>query len=133
MLALNNSADYVVLSPSIDDHLNRPHMPLGNANGTESVWNRTDVGQIDEVLTTTSFVCAVIMLIFCCVGVCGNLLSIYVYTRRTMTSSINVLLTGMSAVDLSVVVLAVPVFVLRGLNTVFNSDTVTHINSHNAS
>lgn len=45
-------------------------------------------------------------------GCVGNLLSLFIFTRPCMTSSVNVLLAGLSAIDLVLLVLVVPVFVL---------------------
>lgn len=63
-----------------------------------------------------SFVCSIIMLILCCVGSVGNTLSMNIFTNRSMRSSINVLLSGLSAVDLSVLIASIFVYVLPGLN-----------------
>lgn len=52
-----------------------------------------------EVLLNSSFYCACIMIALCIIGICGNLLSIYVFSRKCMRSSINVLLLGLSIID----------------------------------
>src|SRR5688572_3562096 len=58
----------------------------------------------DSLQTAYTFTCAIFMLALCVIGACGNVLSIMIFTRRSMRSSINVLLTGLSIVDLSVLI-----------------------------
>lgn len=57
-----------------------------------------------------------VMLVFCVFGVVGNIVSIYIFRHRTMRSAINILLTGLSVIDLAMVILVVPAFVLVGLS-----------------
>ncbi len=57
-----------------------------------------------------------LMLAFCLVGIVCNLLSIYIFSRPYMSGAINILLTSLSTVDLVLLLLAIPVFVMPGLN-----------------
>nr|CDJ92216.1 7TM GPCR domain containing protein [Haemonchus contortus] len=51
------------------------------------------------------------MIVLCLFGVVGNSLSLYIYTRPAFRKrSINILLSALSAADLSVCVLSIPVF-----------------------
>lgn len=70
----------------------------------------------DSLHMAYTFTCAAFMCTLCIVGAFGNVLSIMVFTRPSMRSSINVLLTGLSVVDLSVLASAVVVYVIPGLN-----------------
>jgi len=59
----------------------------------------------EEMLLNSSFYCACIMVCLCLIGIFGNTLSIYIFSRKSMrTSSINVLLTGLSIIDLLLVI-----------------------------
>uniref|UniRef100_A0A914W6Y9 G-protein coupled receptors family 1 profile domain-containing protein n=1 Tax=Plectus sambesii TaxID=2011161 RepID=A0A914W6Y9_9BILA len=69
-----------------------------------------------EVLLNSSFYCACIMIALCVVGVCGNSLSIYVFSRKSMRSSINVLLLGLSIIDFLLLIAIIPIFALPALN-----------------
>lgn len=73
---------------------------------------------------TATFYCALLMLFCCIIGSLGNIASFWVFTRRCMRSSpINVLLAALSAVDLAMLITAVPVFVIPSLNTfLYNID-----------
>ena len=64
-----------------------------------------------SVYEKASFACAVVIVALCALGAVGNLLSLYIFTRRNFRQySINVLLAALSAVDTCLLVLAVPVF-----------------------
>lgn len=66
---------------------------------------------------TVAFVCSVIMILCCIVGAFGNVMSLLIFTRPSMRRlSVNVLLTGLSLVDLTLVLLAIPTFAVNGLN-----------------
>lgn len=68
----------------------------------------------------TTLTTCLIMCLLCAVGFYGNVVSIFIFTKPIMRrSSINILLTGLSAIDLSVLILAVLVFVLPSLNETF--------------
>lgn len=85
---------------------------LGNIS-SESNQDSDIGGQIHQ---TFSFICSAIMLLLCCVGSVGNFVSILIFTRRSMRSSINVLLSGLSGVDFSVLLVSVFVFAVPGMN-----------------
>ncbi len=64
----------------------------------------------------SSFYCACIMACLCLIGLLGNLLSVYVFSRKTMrTSSINILLTGLSLTDFVLLLIVVPIFAIPAL------------------
>ncbi|TKR87099.1 hypothetical protein L596_011559 [Steinernema carpocapsae] len=51
------------------------------------------------------------------IGVAGNAVSFYMFSRPSMRcSSVNVLLSALSLVDLSLLILSIPVFVLPVLD-----------------
>uniref|UniRef100_A0A0M3IJQ1 G_PROTEIN_RECEP_F1_2 domain-containing protein n=1 Tax=Ascaris lumbricoides TaxID=6252 RepID=A0A0M3IJQ1_ASCLU len=57
------------------------------------------------------------ILLIVCIGVLGNLVSLFMFSRPHMrTASVNVLLSALSAVDLGLLVLSIPVFVVPGLD-----------------
>lgn len=61
-----------------------------------------------------------IILTFCIFGIVGNCLSIYVFRHSTMRSAINILLAGLSIIDLAMVILVIPSFVVTGLSECYN-------------
>ncbi|WKY10940.1 hypothetical protein Q1695_002916 [Nippostrongylus brasiliensis] len=64
-----------------------------------------------ELLALLSQICGAVMIVLCLFGVVGNSLSLYIYTRPAFRKrSINILLSALSATDLSVCVLSIPVF-----------------------
>ena len=64
-----------------------------------------------KMLDLLSRVMVTVMTMMCFVGIVTNFLSLYIYTRKTFRKkSINVLLSALSATDLSVCLLAIPVF-----------------------
>lgn len=63
-----------------------------------------------------SFTIAIIMFILCILGISGNIISMIIFSRRSMRSSINVLLTGLSVIDFLVLIFAAPVFGLPSFN-----------------
>jgi hypothetical protein len=77
-----------------------------------------------------SFICACIMAVLCVVGTVGNSLSLFIFTRSHFrVYSINVLLAALSAVDLCLLVLAVPVFTAIPLSLMFPT-VPTHVIHH---
>ncbi|CAP37568.1 Protein CBR-FRPR-3 [Caenorhabditis briggsae] len=63
------------------------------------------------MLDLLSRVMVTVLTLMCFLGIITNFLSLYIYTRRTFRKkSINVLLSALSATDLSVCFLAIPVF-----------------------
>uniref|UniRef100_A0A915C2H8 G-protein coupled receptors family 1 profile domain-containing protein n=1 Tax=Parascaris univalens TaxID=6257 RepID=A0A915C2H8_PARUN len=57
------------------------------------------------------------ILLIVCIGVLGNLVSLFMFSRPHMrTASVNVLLSALSAVDLGLLLLSIPVFVVPGLD-----------------
>lgn len=98
-------------------------------NGTGDDYDM-DYGSVDDVETLSGnqtiskgssclrfqFLCSILMAILCLVGIFGNIVSFLIFTRRCMRSPINVLLSGLSLVDTSVLAIAIPVYVVPGLN-----------------
>jgi hypothetical protein len=76
--------------------------PLNATTLSRTSWNSSRSGENSEASmnSNSSFYCACIMIGLCVVGMCGNSLSIYVFSRKSMRSSINVLLLGLSTIDL---------------------------------
>ncbi|GMT17005.1 hypothetical protein PFISCL1PPCAC_8302, partial [Pristionchus fissidentatus] len=69
-------------------------------------------------IETMSLICALIMNVMCILGVVANSLSLFIYTRPTFNKrSINVFLAALSASDLVVSLLAVPVFSISQLQS----------------
>lgn len=59
----------------------------------------------------------------CCVfGLYGNVVSALIFKHPIMRSPIDILLTGLSLIDLSLIILAVPVFVFPPMNAAFPSE-----------
>lgn len=57
-----------------------------------------------------------ITLALCLIGIYGNIISIVIFAQPMMRSSINILLTGLSSIDLGILILAIPVFVIPGFD-----------------
>lgn len=66
-----------------------------------------------------AFGCSLFMLFCCILGIFGNAMSVLIFTRPVMRSSINVLLTGLSLIDLLMLATSIPVFVLPNFNMYF--------------
>ncbi len=65
-----------------------------------------------------SFFCACALALLCFVGIFGNSLSIYVFSRKHMRKkSINILLIGISCADMGLLLLAVPIFGMQPFST----------------
>uniref|UniRef100_A0A914UN25 G-protein coupled receptors family 1 profile domain-containing protein n=1 Tax=Plectus sambesii TaxID=2011161 RepID=A0A914UN25_9BILA len=83
-----------------------------------------------DIYGKASFICACIMVVLCLVGTVGNSLSLFIFTRSHFrVYSINVLLAALSAVDLCLLVLAVPVFTAIPLSLMLPS-VPTHVIHH---
>lgn len=78
------------------------------------------MGETDDTIgeTNDTIVCilAWIMLAFCGLGIIGNGVSFYIFRRPSMKSSINALFAGLSMIDLVMMLLAIPTFVLVPLS-----------------
>uniref|UniRef100_A0A914V7G5 G-protein coupled receptors family 1 profile domain-containing protein n=1 Tax=Plectus sambesii TaxID=2011161 RepID=A0A914V7G5_9BILA len=85
-------------------------------------------GQI--LYTKFSFGLALLLLTVCLFGVLFNIVSMYIYTRPQMRAPINVLLTGLSAIDLLMLILAIFAFVIPGLNVVLMHPALTEITNY---
>ncbi|RCN43332.1 hypothetical protein ANCCAN_10696 [Ancylostoma caninum] len=98
-----------------------------------------------EVLVLLSQICAAVMIVLCLFGVVGNSLSLYIYTRPAFRKrSINILLSALSASDLAVCVLSIPVFssnhlqyvlpgidfLLLGFRKINSHDDVLRVSNH---
>lgn len=86
--------------------------PLFQYDGSE--WEHVQK-KVYETLSQVSFIMALIMIAFVAFGIVGNVVSVLVYTQPTMFSSINVLLCGLSSIDLALLVLVIPVYTLTPL------------------
>ncbi|VDN60830.1 unnamed protein product [Dracunculus medinensis] len=65
----------------------------------------------DNVLRNASIYCTLIMIIMCIIGIIGNSLSLFIYRGPSFRKrSINILLAALSATDLCLCTLAIPVF-----------------------
>lgn len=105
------------------------NMSDGNLSEEEVV---SEMEPEKTIFRTIAFVCSVIMILCCVIGTFGNAMSLLIFTRPAMRRlSVNVLLTGLSLVDLTLVVLAVPVFAVNGLNDYF-LDRKLHENLYTA-
>uniref|UniRef100_A0A0N4ZS28 G_PROTEIN_RECEP_F1_2 domain-containing protein n=1 Tax=Parastrongyloides trichosuri TaxID=131310 RepID=A0A0N4ZS28_PARTI len=63
----------------------------------------------------------IVLLIIICSGILGNICSFLVYTRYA--TSINILLTALSVIDICLLTLATPVFVLPFIHKIFIEDS----------
>ncbi|MFH4980159.1 hypothetical protein AB6A40_006868 [Gnathostoma spinigerum] len=86
---------------------------LMKSNGTNdaSITSHYDNGEESELLQKASAICTLVMILMCTFGIVGNSLSLYIYRGPAFrTRSINVLLAALSASDLCLCLLAIPVF-----------------------
>lgn len=65
-----------------------------------------------HISTKVSFALSFVTLVFAVTGTATNAVSVFLYTRPTMRSSMNVLLAGLSAFDLAFSILSIPTFVV---------------------
>ncbi|TKR89173.1 hypothetical protein L596_013314 [Steinernema carpocapsae] len=85
-----------------------------------------DLPEMDEessqMLFSLSLMCTLVMVIMCMAGVVGNSLSLFIFTRPSFRKrSINVLLAALSASDLCLCLLAIPVFSISQLQALVPS------------
>ncbi|MCP3663319.1 MAG: G-protein coupled receptor, partial [Gammaproteobacteria bacterium] len=73
-----------------------------------------DSSATDSVYPLGSVVCCALMLVATTIGVFGNILTFYIFSRRTMRSSINILLAGLALIDIGVLVFGTAIFVPFG-------------------
>uniref|UniRef100_A0A915IPG5 G-protein coupled receptors family 1 profile domain-containing protein n=1 Tax=Romanomermis culicivorax TaxID=13658 RepID=A0A915IPG5_ROMCU len=85
-----------------------------HVNGVLSLNNYNSASESSYSLVT--FIFSIAMALLCFLGIAGNIVSIVIFTRPMMTSPINVLLTGISFIDIVVTLLAIPVFVVTNLD-----------------
>lgn len=71
--------------------------------------NRSKPIYSEHDLKMTSLSLGWAMLICCGIGLVGNVLSIKIFSHRSMRSSVNVLLTGLSGIDFFMLLLVIPV------------------------
>lgn len=64
----------------------------------------------------SSFIGSLAMGLLCLIGFYGNTVSVAIFSQPPMRSSINVLLSGISLIDLSVLLSSIPVFILPSLD-----------------
>lgn len=87
---------------------------------------QTDEYVVDEgqsrLVQRSKFYIAIAMSVCCCVGFFGNTMSTLIFLHSDMRSPINTLLAAVSIIDLSLLLLIIPVLILPGLNTVLNSN-----------
>uniref|UniRef100_A0A915HPV5 G-protein coupled receptors family 1 profile domain-containing protein n=1 Tax=Romanomermis culicivorax TaxID=13658 RepID=A0A915HPV5_ROMCU len=93
--------------------------------------NRTACPNVDDH-HKDAFLMPILMTIFCTVGAFGNILSVIIFTRKSMRSSINELLAALSLADFFVVTLSLLVFCLPVLvnNYVFSATEIFHAYSY---
>lgn len=92
---MNLSSDLSILS-----------IHMHNSNSTS---NLTDITVYHDHFT---FARGVVMLVLCVFGLYGNVISILIFTRSSMRSSINVLLSGLSIIDMFLLLMCIPVFIM---------------------
>ncbi|VDN07104.1 unnamed protein product [Thelazia callipaeda] len=72
------------------------------------------------MLDKASLICTLVMLWMCLCGIIGNMLSLYIYSCSSFRNcSINILLAALSASDLFLCILAIPVFSLPQIQQYF--------------
>jgi hypothetical protein len=77
--------------------------------------------------TQLSLVLAIVLLIACMLGIVSNLISTYIYTRRSMRAPINVLLAALGLIDVLMLIGAAVVFVIPGANVQLQSPLLVHL------
>uniref|UniRef100_A0A0K0EMV0 G_PROTEIN_RECEP_F1_2 domain-containing protein n=1 Tax=Strongyloides stercoralis TaxID=6248 RepID=A0A0K0EMV0_STRER len=111
-MALNNTTANNKYIELLDDN----SLATSESLLTESVKLMEDEAWVH----TAKLILSIICLVMCIIGVITNTFSIIIYTSVNFRKrSINILLTGMSASDLVVCLLAVPVFIGTELPTLF--------------
>lgn len=84
-----------------------------------------------DIYQKSSFYCAIIMVVLCFIGLLGNLLSVYVFSRKNMrNSSINILLTGLSVTDFFLLLVVVPIFALPPLTIDKSNTDITNFSDY---
>lgn len=68
-----------------------------------------------------SFVCACLMIPVAIFGIIGNGFTIYIFTTRSKSSSINFLVSGLAAIDIVLVIVGTIVFASMAFHSYYNS------------
>lgn len=74
-----------------------------------------------EIRVVTTFAAAICMSLCCLVGVFGNVMSAVIFLHPLMRSPINVLLAGLSLIDLTMILLSVLVLIMPSLNLILQN------------
>lgn len=81
------------------------------------------IGNISDNSSTVykdiTFGINIIMLVICCFGIYGNIISMIIFTKRLMRSSINIFLTALSIVDSVLLLTCVPTYIVQGFMSYF--------------
>lgn len=89
-------------------------------NSTEENYDNVTFNDEDPYVVG-SFVCSCLMLIVALIGITGNVLTVYVFTRRFMKNSINLLLTGLAVVDIVLIITGFTIFSPRAVFTYYST------------
>jgi hypothetical protein len=117
----NNTANsFLLMPPAASDRFNHSPNPVHQLemgeNGAEEPVEQAAWTPDDEFFSTLSLFFTFLMLLMCMAGAVMNTLSLAIFTSRGFRRrSINVLLSGLSASDLCLCLLAIPVFSLNQL------------------
>lgn len=70
-----------------------------------------------------SFICACLLIIVAVFGIIGNILSFFVFTISSVSSSINILLSGQAIIDIVLLCIATPLFATMPIYMYYPSPT----------
>uniref|UniRef100_A0A1I7ZGP5 G_PROTEIN_RECEP_F1_2 domain-containing protein n=1 Tax=Steinernema glaseri TaxID=37863 RepID=A0A1I7ZGP5_9BILA len=103
----------------MDDAGEQPVVVAVAVSAEDDIQGEDDQSQL---LFSLSLMCTFVMVIMCMAGVIGNSLSLFIFTRPSFRKrSINVLLAALSASDLFLCLLAIPVFSISQLQALVPS------------
>lgn len=77
---------------------------------------------MNDAQSLFSFIVSWVFLVLCIFGLVSNLVSVVIYSHPLMRSPINILLAGLSSIDLCLCLLAVGAFCIPGLQIVYERE-----------
>lgn len=85
-------------------------------NSSNNSTFQVDITAAGVAIHSTTFVISLTMLALCIIGAYGNVISIIVFSHRTMKAPINVLLKALSVIDTALILSSIVVFIVPNLN-----------------
>ncbi len=110
------------MSTSQNQSIVLPSSLVPEQNGTMPSW-LDDISAFNNY-TERSLILGCCLICVSVIGVIGNVISIFIFSNSAMRSSINILLAGLSSIDLVLLILMVLVFGLQMIDAYAETDVL---------